>query len=252
MVVYRCEDSLESIFTAVYLAYEEKRDHEDTCLRLDDEPLLFAQDYQVIPDEEKVIKVMRTLRLKFGEEDYHDLCMALASSDPLKAQAVYRTIVLGIRHKTLPGHLFDRLADPDVNRAFKLSRNAARECHHLLGFLRFQELENGILYGKVGPKNNILTFMMPHFADRLPIENFMIYDSVRNFFGIHPAGKQWYLVSGTDMHLPKQFKLSEEEMAYQMLFRHFCKTIAIKERENYELQKNLLPLRYREYMIEFG
>lgn len=251
MIVYRCEDSLESIFTAIYQAYEEKRNHEDTELRLDDEPLLFAEDIVVTPNREKVLKVMRTLQRTFGEGDYYDLCMALASEDPLKAQAVYRTIVLGLRHKVSPGHLFDNLADDEVNRAFKLSRNASRECHHLKGFLRFQELDNGILYAKIGPKNNILTFLMPHFSDRLPIENFMVYDAVRNFFAIHPAGKQWYLMDGTQLDVPLQLHFSEQEQEYQALFRHFCRSITIKERENWELQRNMLPLRFREYMIEF-
>ena len=251
MTVYRCEDSIESIFTAIYLAYEEKRNHEDTCLRLDDEPLLFAEDIQVVPHPEKVLKVMRTLRTRFGEGNYYDICMALASYDPMKAQAVYRTVVLGLRHKVAPGHLFDNLADDDVNKAFKLAKNASRECHHMLGFLRFEELDNGILYARMGPKNNILTFMMPHFADRLPIENFLVYDVVRNFFAIHPAGKQWYLLSGNDVELPKELKLSEKELEYRALFQHFCRSITIRERENWELQRNMLPLRFREYMIEF-
>lgn len=251
MVVYRCENSLESIFTAIYQAYEEKRNHEDTILRLDDEPLLFAENITVIPDTEKVIKVMRTLQRRFGEGDYFDLCMALASEDALKAQAVYRTVVLGLRHKVLPGHLFDNLADDDVNKAFKLSRNASRECHHLKGFLRFQELENGVLYSKIGPKNNILTFLMPHFADRLPIENFFVYDAVRNFFAIHPAGKQWYLMDGAQLDIPLQLIPSRQEEEYQTLFRQFCRSITIKERMNADLQMHMLPLRYREYMIEF-
>ena len=194
---------------------------------------------------------MRTLRNTFGEGNYYDLCMALSSYDPAKAQAVYRTVVLGLRHKAAPGHLFDNLADDDVNKAFKLAKNASREYHHLLGFLRFQELENGILYSRVGPKNNILTFLMPHFADRLPIENFMVYDAVRNFFAIHPAGKQWYLVTGAEVNLPSDLALSEQELEYRALFQHFCRSITIKERTNWELQRNMLPLRFREYMIEF-
>lgn len=251
MIVYRCEDSLESIFTAIYQVYEEKRNHEDTILSLEDTPMLFAEDVAVVANEEKVRKVMGTLQRRFGETDYYALCMALSSPDIGKAQAVYRTIVQGLKKNTYPGHLFDNLADDNVNKAFVLSRAASRECQHLKGFLRFQELENGILYSKIGPKNNILTFLMPHFADRLPMENFMVYDAVRDFFAIHPAGRQWYLLCGEQLQLPLKLNLSEQELQYQELFRHFCRTITIKERENRELQRNMLPLRFREYMIEF-
>ena len=44
MIVYRCQDSLENIFTAIYRAYEENREPEDTVLMLSEEPVLFAED----------------------------------------------------------------------------------------------------------------------------------------------------------------------------------------------------------------
>lgn len=265
MTVYRCEDSLEGIFTAIYLAYEEKRDHGDTYLSLNDEPMLFAEDVRVMPDWEKTRKVMKTLNSRFGEKDYISLCMALASEDEEKAQAVYRTVADGLKRKVNAGHLFDNLADDNINKAFALARNTGREIDHLKGFARFQELENGVLYSKIGPKNNILTFLMPHFADRLPIENFVMYDDRRNLFGIHPAGRQWVLLCGegreasgvkgsegefSEDKFPK-LKFSEEELQYQELFRDFCRAITIQGRRNEKLQRNMLPLRFREYMVEF-
>ncbi len=251
MIVYRCEDSIESIFTAVYQTYEEKRDHEDTLLTLSDAPLLFAEDISVQPDLGKVRKVMNTLRQRFGESDYFSLCLALSSYDAEKVQAIYRTIVSGLRMKCRQGHLFDNLSDEYVNKAFFLARNAEREYQHMRGFLRFEELENRVLYSKIGPKNNIVTFLMPHFADRFPMENFMIYDDVRNFFAIHPAGRPWYLLSGEEVNGPLVLKLSDAEMEYRELFRHFCQTITIKDRKSSDLQRNMLPLRFREYMVEF-
>lgn len=249
MVIYRCEDSVESIYTAVYRAYEEKRDHGDTVLCLTEEPFLFAEDVAVAADEEKARKVMNTLLRRFGEEDSLRLMMALASEDEWKAQAVYRTIVEGLRGKCGQGHLFDNLAHDEVHKAFALGRKVSTEVGHQKQFLRFQELENGVLYSRIGPKSDVLAFIMPHFADRLPIENFLIHDEVRNLFGIHPAGKQWYLFRGEEAGL--QLKVSEEEKQYQELFRQFFHTITIEERRNYKLQRGMLPLRFREYMVEF-
>lgn len=249
MTVYRCEDSLESIFTAVYRSYEENRDPEDTCLALHDDPMLFAEDAAVAADPSKAVKVMRTLKRRFGEDDYLMICMALASPDPEKAQAVYRTVARGLDERCPRGHLFDGLADDNVLKAFSLGRTVSREIEHLKGFLRFQELENGMLYARIGPKGNAVTFLMPHFADRLPVENFVIYDDVRGIFGVHPAGRQWYLLSGEEGE--PETELSEQELRYQELFRHFCRSIAIRERRNLKLQRNMLPLRFQEYMVEF-
>ena len=60
MIVYRCEDTLEGIFTAIYNAYEEKRNHEDTRITVHEEYLLFAEYVPVVTDIDKAIKIIRT------------------------------------------------------------------------------------------------------------------------------------------------------------------------------------------------
>ena len=255
MYVYRCQDSLESIFTAIYQVYEDRRSREEVLLSLDDEPMLFSTEIAVKEDEVRYSKVIRTLKSRFGEENYEDICLALASPDPEKAQAVYGTIAAGLKNQCGRGHLFDSLADADVNKAFKLARNASRENCHLRGFTRFEELEQGIMYAKIGPKNNLLTFLMPHFADRFPEENFVLHDDGRNLFGVHPAtvgtgGEAWYLLRGEDLSA-ENIQVSATEYRYQFLFKEFCRSIAIGGRRNLELQRGMLPLRFREYMTEF-
>ena len=253
MLVFQCEDSLEGIFTGIYNAYEQKNRPEDTMMSLNEELFLFAEYQTVTPDAEKTLKVIRTLQNRFGEADYHHICLALSTPEPMKAQAVYQTVSLGLSAgKASYGHLFDNLANDYVNKAFALGRAAGNENCHLRGFVRFQELESGILYSKISPKNNLLTFLMEHFADRLPIENFVLHDEGRGLFGVHPAGKQWYLLSGAEVFTEADnFRVSERELHYQELFRYFCHKIAIKDRENLKLQRNMLPLRFREYMVEF-
>lgn len=252
MIVYRCEDTLESIFTAIYRAYEEKRDHADTMICLDREYYLFAEDIEVTAEPEKAEKVIRTLRKRFGRNDYQAICYALSAPSLDKAQAVYQVIVKGLKESPVKGHLLDQLADPNCYRVFTLLRAALREDQHLKGFLRFQEMEGGVLWAEVGPKNNLMTFLMPHFADRFPLENFLICDCRRGIWGIHPAGGEWYLMNGQEIGKMAELPISEEEEQIHALFRQFCQSIAIKERENLKLQRNLLPLRFREYMSEFA
>ena len=143
------------------------------------------------------------------------------------------------------------LADDDCNRVFALDRAAGREQQHLYGFLRFEEVQIGVLYARIGPKNQLLHLLMPHFADRFPMENFMIHDEKRGQIGLHPAGRQWYVISGMGEISADMLRTAQGEKEIQELFRHFCTSIAIRERENRNLQRNMLPLRYRPYMTEF-
>lgn len=257
MYVYRCEDSLESIFTAIYNVYENRHWGEEILLAVDDEPRLFAVEIAIEPNEEKCNKVIRTICSRFGEENYRSLCLALSSPDMEKAQAVYRTVAWGLASGCGWGHLFDNLADVHVNKAFKLARSADREYCHLRGFSRFQELESGLLYSKIEPRNDVLAFLMPHFADRFPEENFVLHDVGRDLFGIHRAEQylnesetNWHLLHGKDF-VPENVTLSADEIKYRKLFKSFCQSIAIDARENKELQQNMLPLHFREFMTEF-
>lgn len=246
-----CEDSLEGILTAVYSAYERHYVPEQTAIQTSEQGnlRLFASYEYVANDREKSEKVLRTLRRRFGEEGLLTFCYALASAQEDKATHVYRTIAKGLR-LAQPARIFTRHADPDVGSVERLRLNTWNEVHHLYGFVRFRELENAVLFAEIAPKNNILTFLAEHFADRLPQEYFMLLDVKRELLAVHAVGKPWFLATAPHS-VRLQLAESSEEHVYQELFRHFCHKIAIKERQNENLQNSLLPFRFRPYMTEF-
>lgn len=253
--VFICEDSIDGIMTGVYEAYQFKKEegiesHDvlHLAVREPDTCRLFTQYITIETDREKSAKVIRTLKKELGENTYYDLCLACVCSDEEKADAVYHTIVTGLKYRDK--NVFARLHDEAVHKAFACKRNAGNELHYSIEFLRFEELENGILYAKIGPKNHILPFLIPHFADRLPADNFVIYDEKSGEFGLHPKFKQWYLVTNKDFDEDK-LVFSAQEQVYRELFTEFCNTIAIEARINRKLQKQMAPLRYRPYMVEF-
>lgn len=248
-----CEDSLEGIFTGIYEAYALREDHKNIHLQVGEEDnlRLFASYIRVAADGEKAAKVAGTICRRLGEGTYLDICRALASEDKEKGEAIYKTVLGGLKMKN-GSQVMGNLADRHVHKVFELARRTRNEVHHWKEFLRFQELESGILYSKIGPENNVVTFLAPHFADRLPLYDFIIYDEKRGIFVVHPKSKEWYLVTDRDFDEEEIGDYSEREMEYQELFTFFCHKIAIKERKNLKLQRNMLPLRFQEYMVEFG
>ncbi len=249
--VFICEDTLEGIFTGIYDAYASRIGHDKCELAAGDVPLEMFCDYiQVLPSKEKAEKVIRTLKKQFGEERFYDLYYVLCSNREDKADVVYKTVVVGLSND-LHQNLLDHLSNPYVARAFEIRRNVANEVMHIREFIRFQELENGLLLSKITPQNNILPFLMPHFADRFPLENFMIYDENRKLAGLHQSRHNWCLAQTEGLNPKLSSSRSEQERFYGDLFRLFCKTIAIKPRENLNLQRQMLPLRFRNNMTEF-
>lgn len=248
-----CEDSLEGIFTGIYDAYALREGHEHIHIQLGEEEnlRLFASYQYISPNIVKTEKVIRTIQRRLGMEIYIELCKALATDDSEKGQAVYQTIVDAITGGS-GRRVLENVSNPYVEKTFNLSRKAKNEIHRLMEFVRFQELEQDILFSKIGPVCNVVSFLMPHFADRLPLENFIIYDEIRGIFGVHPARKEWYLVTGQELDVEKKLHYSEQEESYRDLFTMFCHTIAIKERKNLKLQQQMLPLRFQDYMVEFA
>lgn len=82
----------------------------------------------------------------------------------------------------------------------------------------------------------------------------MIRDKNRDMFVVHESGRRWVLVQEEDMEGrldARLSRLSDQEEEMQKLWREFCNTISIKERENPKCQRTHLPLRYRPNMTEF-
>lgn len=254
-----CEDSLEGIFTGIYEAYALREGHEHVHIQIGEEEnfRLFAVYLHIMPDPVKTEKVVQTLRSRLGEHVYHTLCRAAASCYPDKGEAVYRTVVDGLTAGS-GRRVLGNFKNPYVARCFELARFTANEAHYEIEFIRFQELapektgKSAVLFSRIGPKNNVVPFVMPHFADRLSIENFMVYDENRKLFGVHPAKEDWYLVSAGEEFTLKEPDLSEKEADYQELFRAFHRTIGIKSRENRKLQRQMCTYRYQDYMVEFA
>ncbi|MCI8300901.1 MAG: DNA metabolism protein [Lachnospiraceae bacterium] len=260
MYIFLCEDNIDGIFTGVYDAWASRRGHANVALSSapSENYSLFHEYIRVQTDPEKSAKVARTLQKRMGAETYEELCQAASAVDlsfakkhvPDKADSIYKTIVLAL---SLPdsSKVLNYLGEPYVNRVFQLSRSTGNEAHHLLGFLRFQELENGILFAKIHPKNDVLPFLGAHFADRLPQENFMIYDENRHLAVLHPSKKGFFITDTEGLDLETLQRLSPKEREYQKLWCRFFDSIAIEARKNPKLQKQNLPKRFRQDITEF-
>ncbi|RDU22564.1 TIGR03915 family putative DNA repair protein [Anaerosacchariphilus polymeriproducens] len=251
--VFLCEDSMEGIFTGVYDGWASKKGHANIKLELKqcNTFRLFAEYINVKTDAQKARKVSDTVKNKMGEEALIHIMRAALAVDDEKADAIYRTIVVGLALK-YKGKVMDCLSNPGVLKVFKLSRTVFYEADHMKGFIRFKELQNGVYFAKIAPKSHLLPIISPHFADRLPNENWMIYDENRGLFSIHAKQKEWVLVEDEQINIDTINKISENEERIQELWKCFFHTVSIKERENYNLQRKNLPIRFRENVLEFN
>ncbi len=211
MYVFICEDHLEGILTGVYDACASHLGHRNIRL-MTGEPdnfELFSEYITVTPSAQKAEKVIRTITERFGMQFYESIYQAAMSGETHteqkldKADAIYQTFYESIYQAAMSGETHTEqkldkadaiyqtillalscgdgqrvllsLGEPCVYRIFELCRATNREAHRHLEFLRFSELENGVLFAAIHPKDHVLPYIAEHFTDRLPSENFMIY-----------------------------------------------------------------------------
>lgn len=251
--IYVCSDTITGIFSAVYDAWRQEKSEEECKIAVRGilEQELFCEYEEVEETQKKAQAVEVLIKKHLGRKAYWDIYHAALSEAPEKGTVILGTMLAA---KALPDstRIMEHLSHKKVERVFELSRSVGGEAHSYKGFLRFRELVNGVLYSEIAPKNQILTCLAPHFADRLPLENWMIYDRTHGVFVVHEAEKKWVLVldEGFDRSMSQNVSFKEPE--YARLWKSFCRTIAIESRKNSACQLQHLPLRYRKDMLEFG
>lgn len=248
-IVYICENTPDGVFTAIYDAWAARIPDERLSILADGEfsMELFAEYRYVETDMEKAVKVARSVSRKISPEAYRQIYTASLSYEEDKIMAIYRFLKIGFRYGAV---ITDMHAKEEVCRMFELCRNVTNEAHSFREFVRFAELENGILLARIKPKNFVLPLMAGHFADRFPEEHFVIIDDNSEMGVFHERGKKWFL-SPIDKEAIERLWNSDRAKEYEQLWKTFFRAIAIKQRHNYKCQRNFCALRYRDYMLEF-
>ncbi|MHB8128638.1 MAG: TIGR03915 family putative DNA repair protein [Mobilitalea sp.] len=252
--IFLCDKSIDGIFTAIYQAWSSRLGHSNIKIEEKSEGSkysnieLFAEYIAVDTDYTLALKVSQSIRDKISEEAYEMVCRVALSDYLGKADLIYRFLILGF---SVGSSILEHLSNEVVNNLFRVNKNVSYEAHHLLGFVRFSEQENGLLTSVIHPKNHVLSLITPHFADRLPQERFLIYDENRKMASFHVPGSQWILAEVPVLDQERLKEISFQEDEYRDLWKAFFDHIAIKERINPKLQRNNLPLRFRGDMTEF-
>lgn len=253
--IYQCEDRVDGILSAIYEAGLSDYGHD--CIRIEPQVageentyLLFSEYINIATDAEKAEKVVRTVRNKISERAYQYMMYALSSAAADRGDAVYQFLIYAFSNGD---RTCDMLQLPAVKRVFELQRSVKKELHSFIEFLRFQEVQKSpsLMFAVFEPKNRILSGIMEHFHERFLGEHFLIFDQTHQEAGIHIPDLPIEYRILTEQEAELLRTLHEQEDGYPELWKTFFHSIAIEERKNTNLQRNLMPLHYRKHVTEF-
>lgn len=198
---------------------------------------------RVPTDPARAARVFDSFEKKLGTRTRDLVTRAFLNDSPDKELTLLRFLHFaygqGPRAPWMQGH--ERVAP-----VLALEKAVTGEAHLLKGFLRFQEYD-GLLAARITPKHYVLPLLRLHFCQRLPGEDFILYDATHGAALLWQKGRASYAQLDEAPPFPA---ISREEAAYQELWKRFYKTIAIAARENPALRRSLCPKRYWVNMTE--
>ena len=243
MKMFVIEKSVDGILSALYVSFTEKLIPDLVVDNMTYQPQIDYLPIEIETNLEHANRV-KTALFKYGGNDiiaHIKVCLLSCEKDALLVAFNYAHFMLEKRQD-----VSNMLAEKKVSSFSFLVQKVLHERHIMLGFLRFKESANGVLYAQCAPDNDIVELLAPHFLRRLSSTPFIIHDGKRNKIAI--SNGRTIKVQFTD--LPANFSPSQNEENFNLLWKKYFRAINIKERKNTRQQDAYFPRRYRKYSFE--
>ncbi len=234
------DGSFEGFLSLVYEAYYQKLPI-SSISKYANELLLDAKI--IATNEENAQKVLHALKTKFEPKNF-EMILNIFLCDSVEFELdLFLFIKCGFASQRDLGDI----NLPFVFRLQNLQKELFRHKHKMTGFTRFVETDSGLLYAKIETKFDVAFLLGKHFIKRFNNQNFIIHDINRKIAFVKIA-------EFSGMQNVQSFEepiLSQNEMKFDKLWKTFFENVAIKERKNHNLQRQMVPLLYRVFMNEF-
>lgn len=236
------DGSFEGFLTLVHSVYYKKLKI-TKITQIMPQTLFMGEVIEIESNEVNAMKVLQALKDRF-EKRHLETILNTFMCDSLEFELdLLHFVMMGFR---------DQKQLLNINHTFVFTiQNYQKELfrlyHRMSGFIRFEELEDGTLYGKIDVKFNVLHLLGQHFLKRFNNQRFIIHDLKRQLAFIK-SDEFVGVRSVLEFETPT---LSADEAKFKKLWQSFFESVAIESRHNPKLQQQFVPLIYRTYMSEF-
>ena len=240
---YLYDETFDGFLTIVFDSYSSKTLPQKIFDKKAYSPNFLDQTIEIKTDSEKAKRVFNGIEKNISYTTLYNTYYAFLSNENEKELYILKYLCDGF---DIGPEINNMLTISYVFKVMNIKKRAFGECHRLKGLLRFQEVGENLYYASIHPDNNIIEPLGHHFINRLPTQNFIIHDKIRNICFLY-NGTDYKIIDNINFEVPD---VSEQEQKYQELWKLFFKTIAIKERTNPRCQMQYMPKKYWQDLIE--
>jgi probable DNA metabolism protein len=251
MIVFRYDKTYEGLLTAIFDAYFRKT-FPDKLLGTDDiEPMFAEESFTVITQSDKAARVWKSLEKKLSANACNMLTYVWLSEEEGSDELLFQYIRKTVDSKRT---IETNFADEVVLKVHKLAMKVSKERLRMIQFVRFQKAADDVFFAPVSPDHNCLPLVIDHFKDRFADQKWILYDTKRDYGFYYDLKTVTEMTLETSALFPEgkldEALMAEDEKLFQQLWKTYFKSMAIKERINPKLHRQLLPKRYWKYLTE--
>lgn len=248
MLIYLFDGSWDGFLSGVHQAYYTKDTPEDFQIYNNSQQHLLATYEHIETNESHAKKVEIAIVKKLSSAAHSDVYRCFLSDIPSSYYSIYRYLRLGFK---VGRDIINMHGHPIVLAIEKLSQKVSYESHRMLGFVRFQHQNKNFYYAEIAPDHCILPLILSHFKARMSDQDWVIHDSKRHIAAIYSCTqRECVLTPFTEEHLA-HCTASDSEKLFSSLWTNYHQKLAISERKNDRLQRQFVPMRYRQHLTEF-
>ncbi|MCI1477857.1 MAG: TIGR03915 family putative DNA repair protein [Clostridium beijerinckii] len=245
MKIYLYDDTFEGLLTSIYDAFYSNGSPPTSIYGKSqtNTPLLLGNIVEISTDINKFKKVKNAIINKINFLSLKKIYFAFLSNYEDKGIIIFNYLKIAFK---LGPDVHDFLNIDVIRLVDNITKKVLNECHRFEGFIRFNQIEEKLLYSSIEPDNDILELIGDHFKNRFPREYFIIHDISRQKALIYNTN--FYEIIDMDMETYEKLKFHNDE--YTDLWKTYFKATTIQERKNLKLQCRMMPKRYWKHILE--
>jgi probable DNA metabolism protein len=241
-MIYLYDGSWDGLMCLVYRTAGDAEFPENVLRRQDGQGLLFETAMvETVPEIAEATAA--ALKKRVSGAMLSDVWFALLSDSRGVDMALLMTLA---KVWARGGSAESDLADGHIHAVRRAALRTGAEYNKYLGVTRFKDV-GGLFYAELEPDCDVLALLAEHFSARLPDQGWVLHDLRRGKAAVFDA-RSWFV---TDMDLPRRaLPVTEEERAYQELWREFYRNTTTRGRLNYNAQRGNMPKKYWKRLVE--
>lgn len=251
MAQFTYDSTFAGLLTVVFEIYDRKT-ADATIVRSNRvEAMVFLENIEVVTDQAKAERVWKGLKEKVSHKTLQAIYWAFLSELKCIEDQIYELIKYIFSNKE---NVEDNFGNAHILFITQTARKVGREKHRFEAFIRFELIGTNFFYAPIDPDFNVLPIIIPHFKNRYPAQDWIIYDTKRKY-GIH-YNKDTEQINEAQIDFSNaeteagDFVFEPEETYYKDLWRNYFKSVNIAVRKNTKLHLKHVPKRYWKYLVE--